>query len=125
MPAAPGTLGLAAEAAFDADLARDRGHLVGEDRQRVGHVVDRVGERGDLALRLRPSSFCRRSPFATAVTTLTMPRTWLVRLAAIDVDVVGEVLPRAGDARHRGLTAELAFGADLARDARRLRPRSR
>ena len=34
------------------------------------------------------------------------------------VDVVGQVLPRAGDARHFGLAAELAFGADLARDAR-------
>ena len=33
------------------------------------------------------------------------------------VDVVGQVLPGAGDARHLGLAAELAFGADLARDA--------
>ena len=33
------------------------------------------------------------------------------------VDVVGEVLPRAGDARHLRLAAELAFGADFARDA--------
>jgi hypothetical protein len=36
------------------------------------------------------------------------------------VDVVGEVLPRAGDAGHLRLTAELALGADLARDARHL-----
>src|SRR5215204_1908551 len=41
--------------------------------------------------------FCCRSPFATAVTTLTMPRTCSVRLAA-----------------------ELALGADFARDARHL-----
>ena len=34
------------------------------------------------------------------------------------VDVVGEVLPRAADARHVRLTAELAFGADFARHAR-------
>ena len=45
-------------------------------------------------------SFWRRSPLATAVTTFTMPRTWVVRLFAIDVDVVGEILPGAGDARH-------------------------
>ena len=38
-----------------------------------------------------------------------------------DVDRVGEVLPRAGDAGHFGLAAELAFGADLARDARHFR----
>ena len=29
------------------------------------------------------TNFCDRSPLATAVTTLTMPRTWLVRLRAI------------------------------------------
>ena len=29
-----------------------RGHLLGEDAQRVGHVVDGVGERRDLALGL-------------------------------------------------------------------------
>src|SRR6202043_1795908 len=35
-----------------------------------------------------------------------------------EVDVVGEVLPGAGDLGHLGLSAELAFGADLARHAR-------
>src|SRR5271168_5308350 len=34
-----------------------------------------------------------------------------------EVDVVGEILPGAGDAGHRRLAAELAFGADLARHA--------
>ena len=43
---------LAAEPAFDADFASHRRHLVGERRQRVGHVVDGVGQRGDLAFRL-------------------------------------------------------------------------
>ena len=33
------------------------------------------------------------------------------------VDVVGEVLPGAGDARDLGLAAQLALGADLAGDA--------
>ena len=31
------------------------------------------------------ASFCFRSPLATAVTTLAMPRTWLVRLLAIEL----------------------------------------
>src|SRR5207302_5803315 len=35
-------------------------------------------------------------------------------VAGHEVDVVGEVLPRAADAFDLGLTAELAFGADLA-----------
>src|SRR6202043_3549851 len=34
-----------------------------------------------------------------------------------EVDVVGEVLPGAGNAGDLGLPAELAFGADFARDA--------
>ena len=61
-----------------------------------------------------------RSPRATAVVTSAMLRTWVVRLRGQQVDVVGEVLPRAGDAGHVGLAAELAFGADLARHARHL-----
>ena len=43
---------LPAEPAFDAHFARHVGHLVGEDRERVGHAVDRVGQRGDFTLRL-------------------------------------------------------------------------
>src|SRR5581483_899697 len=34
-----------------------------------------------------------------------------------EVDVVGQVLPGAGDFRHLRLAAELAFGADFAGDA--------
>ena len=49
-----------------------------------------------------------------------MFRTWAVRLAGHRVDRVGEVLPGAADAADVGLAAELALGADLARDARHL-----
>ena len=61
-----------------------------------------------------------KSPRATAVVTSAMLRTWVVRLPASEVDVVGQVLPRAGDAGHVRLAAKAAFGADLARDARHL-----
>ena len=86
----------------------------------LGHVVDGLGELGDLALRLDDELRFERSPFATAVTTFAMPRTCVVRFDGHAVDVVGEVLPRAGDAGHERLTTELAFGTDLARDARDL-----
>ena len=65
--------------------------------------------------------FFDRSPAATAVVTSAMLRTCDVRLPAIEVHRVGQVLPRAGHALHVGLAAELAFGADLARHARHLR----
>ena len=42
-------------------------------------------------------------------------------VAGHGVDVVGQVLPGAGDAADVGLAAQLAFGADLARDARDFR----
>ena len=42
------------------------------------------------------------------------------QVARHGVDAVGQVLPGAGDALHLRLAAELAFGADLARDARHL-----
>src|SRR5690606_27317772 len=36
------------------------------------------------------------------------------------VHIVGQILPRAGDAGHGGLTAEFTLGTDLAGDARHL-----
>ena len=66
-------------------------------------------------------NFWRRSPLATAVTTFAMPRTWPGEVARHEVDVVGQVLPRAGDPVHLGLAAELALGADFLGDARDLR----
>src|SRR5205814_4485649 len=40
------------------------------------------------------------------------------QIARHRIDAVGEILPGTGDAAHQRLAAELAFGADLARDAR-------
>ena len=47
-----GHVGLPAQPALDADLARDVGDLLGKRGQRVGHVVDGLGQRRDLALGL-------------------------------------------------------------------------
>ena len=62
--------------------------------------------------------FFDRSPLAMAVATSAMLRTWRGQVRRHEVDVVGQVLPGAGDARHLRLAAELAFGADFARHAR-------
>ena len=60
-----------------------------------------------------------------AVATSAMLRTCAGQVAGHEVDVVGQVLPGAGDARHLRLAAELAFGADLARHARHFARRRR
>ena len=64
--------------------------------------------------------FFDRSPFATAVVTSAMLRTWPVRFAAIEFTLSVRSFHTPADALHLRLAAELALGADLARDARHL-----
>ena len=64
-----------------------------------------------------PTSFCDRSPLATAVTTLTMPRTWAVRLVAMKLTLSVRSFQTPLTPLHVGLAAQLPLGADLARDA--------
>ena len=113
-------VGLAAEAAVDAHLAGNGRDLIGEGRQRVGHVVDGLGERRDLALR-----FHRQVLLEVAVGDrghhLDDAAHLLGEVRRHHVDGVGQVLPGAGDARHRCLAAQSAFGADFARHARHFR----
>jgi len=66
-----------------------------------------------------------RSPRATAVVTSAMFANLRGEVRCHRVDVVGKVLPCAGDALHLGLAAELALGADFRGRRGRLRRRSR
>ena len=120
MPATPLHLGLAAELAFGADLARDARHFGGERAELVDHRVDGVLQLEDLAAHvdgdlLRQVAVGDRGGDVGDVAHLGG------EVAGHEVDVVGQVLPGAGDAVHVGLAAELAFGADFARDARHFR----
>ena len=65
--------------------------------------------------------FLDRSPLATAVVDFGDVAHLAGEVRRHQVHVVGQVLPRPADALHLGLTAELAFGADFARDARHFR----
>ena len=112
-------VGLAAEHALGADLACDAGHLVGEHAQRVDHRVDRVGERGDLAARLDRELLVQVA-VGDSRHDLGDPAHLRRQVRRHEVHVVGQVLPRAADALHLRLAAELALGADLAGDARHL-----
>ena len=112
--------GLAAELAFGADLARDARDLGGEGVQLIDHRVDGVLQLEDLALDV-DGDLARQVAVGDRGRDVGDVAHLAGQVRRHRVDVVGEVLPRAGDAGHRGLAAELAFGADLARDARHFR----
>ena len=112
-------LGLAAELSVGADLAGDAGDLVGERRELVDHRVDGPLELEHLALHvdgdlLAQVAVGHRGRHLGDVADL------VGQVAGHEVDVVGQVLPGAGDAGHLGLAAEDPLGADLARHARHL-----
>src|SRR5581483_9262875 len=110
-------VGLSAEAPFGADLARDARHLGGERVELVDHRVDGVLQLGHLAAHvdgdlLREVAVRHGGRHVGDVADLVR------QVRRHRVDRVGEVFPRAGDAFDLRLSAELAVGADLARDAR-------
>src|SRR5438309_2295507 len=114
-----GHFGLGFQLALDADRAGDVDDLLGEDAQRLGHVVERLAKGRDLASRLY-------HPLLVQV-AVRHRRDHLDDAAHLggqvrghEVHVVGEVLPDAADAAHLRLATQLAFGADLAGDARDL-----
>src|SRR5262249_34692475 len=107
---------LAAELAFGADLARDAGHFAGERVELVHHGVDGVVQASYCALHVH-GDFARRVAARHRRGHLGDVADLGGQVVRHRVDVVGQVLPGAGDAAHDGLAAELAFGADFARNA--------
>src|SRR5205085_2195739 len=110
-------LGLAARPPVGSGLTRDARHLGGEGVELVDHRVDGLLELQDLAADVDGDLFgevalgnCGRDLGDVADLAGQVRRH--------GVDAVGQVLPSAGDAADHRLAAELAFGADLARDAR-------
>jgi len=105
--------GLPTEFAFGTDFASHARHFGGESVQLVHHDVDGVFEFENF-------TFDVHRDFAGEVATGDGSRhlrdvTDLRReVGGHGIDVVGQVLPRAGHARHERLAAELAFSADFA-----------
>ncbi len=120
VPATPLHVGLTAELAFGARPRGPRASLPTRTTVSWSTIVLMVFFSSRISPLASTVIFSRGRRCATAVVTSAMLRTWPVRLPAMEVDVVGQVLPRAGDTAHLGLAAELAFGADLARHARDL-----
>src|SRR5262249_27093140 len=108
-------LRLASELPFGADFARDPRDLGGEGVQLVHHGVDGVLELESVAFNVdgnlagEVSSGHSGGHFGNIAHLAGKVR-------GHKVDVVGQVLPRAGDAGNARLAAQLPFGADFARD---------
>ena len=117
MPATPGTCGLTAELAFGADFARHARHFRGEGVELVHHRVDGVLELENFALHVH-RDLARQVAARHGGGHFGDVADLRGQVGRQQVDVVGQVLPGAGDARHDGLAAEPAFGADFARHAR-------
>ena len=113
-------LRLSAEFSFGADLARHARHFAGEAVELVDHRVDRFLQLQDLAAHV-DRDLLRQVAAGDGGRHIGNVAHLGRQVAGHRVHVVGQVLPRAGDTRHLRLTAELAFGADLARHARHFR----
>src|SRR5258708_7868084 len=119
VPPGPGGAGdvcLSTETAFDTDLTRDIRHLIGKRCESVGHIVDRVGEGGDLALRLHGEALIEIT-IGHCGYDLDDPADLLGQVVSHEIDVVSEIFPGAADACDLCLAAKLALSADLVRHA--------
>ena len=110
-------LGLAAELAFGADFARHARDLGRERVQLIDHRVDGVLELKDFAAHV-DGDLLGKIAAGDGGRDFGDVAHLVGEVRRHRVDVVGEILPGAGDALHLRLAAELAFGADLARHAR-------
>src|SRR5262249_44370844 len=109
-------LRLAAELAFGADLARHARHFRSEAVELVHHCVDGVLELENFAAHI-DRDLAREVTARHGCGHMRDVAHLVGEVAAHGVHRVGEVLPGAGDAGHDRLAAELAVGADRARDA--------
>ena len=113
VPATPSHVGLAAEPAFGTDLAGNARHFAGERVELVHHRVDGFLQLQDFAGNVH-GDFLRQVAAGDGGRNVGDVADLRREVQRHEVDAVGQVFPRAGDARHLRLTAELAFGADLA-----------
>src|SRR5690606_33075383 len=105
---------LAAELAFCAHLTRDACHVRRERVELIHHRADGVLELEDFSFDI-DGDLARQVAARDGGGDLGDVAYLAGEIARHRVDVVGEVLPCTGDARHDRLTAELACSADLSR----------
>ncbi len=111
---------LPAETAVGADFARDPRHFRRKGTQLIDHRVDGVLELEDFALHV-DGDLLRQVAGGDGGRHVGNIAHLARQVRRHRIDAFGQVLPRACDPLHIGLTTQLAFGADLARDARHFR----
>src|ERR1700722_2486259 len=116
-PRSARNVGLTTESSFHANFARNVRHLIGESGERVGHVVNGVGQSGNFALGLHSEPLGEIS-VGYRGHHLHDAANLLSKIGRHKVHIVRKVLPGAPDTGNLRLAAQLALGADLARDAR-------
>ena len=112
-----GHLRLAAEFAVGADFASHTGHFRRERAQLIDHRVQRVFEFENFALHI-DRDFAGQVAAGHGRCDFGDVSHLAGKVAGHEVDVVGEIFPRSGDARDLRLAAEFAFGAHFASHAR-------
>src|SRR5206468_2921013 len=112
-PGRPLHVGLAAQPALGTHLARYARDFRGEGVQLIHHDIDRVLQLEDLALHVDGDLF-RQVSSGHRGRDLGDIAHLGGQVASHVIDVVGKVLPNAGDAGDPGLPAELAFRTNLA-----------
>ena len=108
---------MSAQLAFSSDFARDTRDFGGERVQLIDHHVDGVFEFEDFATRI-DGDFLRQIAVGDSRRHQRDIAHLISKISGQTVDVIGEVFPGSTHARHFGLSAQFAFGADFFGHAR-------
>ena len=120
MPDTPSTRAWPPSLSFGTDFAGHARHFRGERAELIDHRVDGVLQLQELAAHV-DRDLLRQVAVGHGGRHFGDVADLAGQVAGHRVHAVGQVLPRAGDAFHRRLAAELAFGADFAGHARHFR----
>ncbi len=112
-----GHVGLAAELTFGSDFAGHARDFGGERTELVDHRIDGVLELENFAASIDRDAG-RQIAFGDGGGHFGDVANLVGQVAGHVVDTVRQILPGAGHAVHFGLTAQLAFSSDFARNAR-------
>ena len=115
---------MSAQLAFRTDFASHARHLRRERGKLVHHRVDDVFDLKNFAAHVH-GDFLGQVTGSDGGCHLRHVAQLHREIRCHEIDVVGQIFPRTGDAFNIGLTAELPFRTDLPRHARHLRREGR